>query len=174
VVGAGGYLEPASTGSGAGRRGGVLRQNWHHNRCLTGDPASARRVEDFYGHDATTRTEPAAVGRRALAKPWLNFKLASGLWPASRCPQSANQNLRAQFEPNQSLAPYQCFSPQSSAKEVEDRGSCLSRVHSLPPCQRAQNVHLHPGTVTMSLSHNRFLRMLRHQGRPSHPLTLSS
>ena len=105
MVGAGGYLEPASTGSGAGRRGGFLRQNWHHNRCLTGDPASAGRVEDFGGHDATTRTDPEVVGRRALAKPWLNFKLASGLWPASRCPQSANQNRRTQFEPKQSLAP---------------------------------------------------------------------
>jgi hypothetical protein len=41
--------------------------------------ASARRVGGFGGHDATTRAEREAVGCRALPKPWLNFKLASGL-----------------------------------------------------------------------------------------------
>lgn len=85
--------------------GGISRQNQHHNRCLTGDPASVRRVADFDGHDATTRGEPEVVGRRALPKPWLNFKLASGLWPASRCPHQPTKTPASSLSLNRSLAP---------------------------------------------------------------------
>lgn len=85
--------------------GGISRQNQHHNRCLTGDPTSVRRVADFDGHDATTRAGPEAVGRRALPKPWLNFKLASGLWPASRCPHQPTKTPASSLSLNRSLAP---------------------------------------------------------------------
>jgi hypothetical protein len=103
---------------------------------------------DFGGHDATTRAEREAVGRRALPKPWLNFKLASGLWPASRCSPSANQTPRPSLSLKRSLAP--------SAKESRTGGV------------RPQSCAL-LGIVTMNLSHSLFLRTLRRQGILSHP-----
>jgi hypothetical protein len=81
--------------------------------------------EDFGGHDATTRAEPEAVGRRALPKPWLIFKLASGLWPASRCFASANQTPMPSLSLKRSLAPI------TALATILDQGSDLSRVHSL-------------------------------------------
>jgi hypothetical protein len=142
---------------------GVSRQNWHHNRCSIGDVASARRVGGFGGHDATTRAEPEDVGRRALPKPWLIFKLASGLWPASRCSPSANQIPRPSLSLKRSLAPITALAT-TIGQRVEDRGRTSSCVHSL-----LLEVHLHPGIVTMNLSHYLSSRTLRHQGMPSHP-----
>lgn len=108
----------------------------------------------FGGHDATTRAEPEAVGRRALPKPWLIFKLASGLWPASRCSASANQTPRPSLSLKRSLAPINCsrHHPQAKESRIGVRPqSCALLVNG-----HRRKVHLHPRIVTMNLSHNLF------------------
>jgi len=84
----------------------------------------------------------------------------------------------AQFEPKKKLGTHQCSRHHPRPRESRTGGSELSCVHSLLLINgNRREVHLHPGIVTMNLSHNLFLRMLRHQGMPSQtpsPLSFSS
>jgi hypothetical protein len=63
----------------------------------------------------------------------------------------SQSNPEAQFEPKEKLG--------TIGQGVEDRGSGFSRVHSFAPFSTGTGgkVHLHPGIMTMNLSHNIFL-----------------
>ena len=87
------------------------------------------RWEDFGRHDATTRGEPEAVGRRALPKPWLILNWHQG-YGRRRASRTSQPKPEAKFEPKREAWHLSLLSPPSSAKESENRGSDLSRVHS--------------------------------------------
>lgn len=83
-------------------------------------------------------------------------------------PAPANQTPRPSLSLKEKLGTYHLLSPPSSAKESEDRGSDLSRVHSLD----RRKVHLSPlnrdhELITQSFSSGRCVTRGCHHTPPS-------